>query len=62
MIPNNYPMAALNLICFALIFTSLTQAKIKPENIVGIWLFNQGAVRWLRTLLTMELMANSKEA
>ena len=43
MIPNNYPMAALNLICFALVLTPLTQARIEPENIVGIWLFNQGA-------------------
>ena len=36
-------MAALNLICFALVLTPLTQAKIEPENIVGIWLFDQGA-------------------
>ena len=35
-------MAALNLICFALILISFTQAEIEPENIVGIWFFNQG--------------------
>ena len=43
MIPNNYPMMALNLICFALVLSPLTQAEIEPENIVGIWLFDQGA-------------------
>ena len=42
MIPNNYPMMALNLICFALVLSPLTQAEIEPENIVGIWFFNQG--------------------
>ena len=42
MIPNNYPMMILNLICFALVLSPLTQAEIEPENIVGIQLFDQG--------------------
>ena len=43
MIPNNYPMMTLNLICFALVLSLLAQAEIEPEDIVGIWLFDQGA-------------------
>ena len=36
-------MYLLNLICFALVLSPLAQAEIEPENIVGIWLFDQGA-------------------
>ena len=36
-------MYLLNLICFALVLSPLAQAEIEPEDIVGIWLFDQGA-------------------
>ena len=37
-----FSLIGVSLICLGLIFTSLSSAKIDPETLSGVWLFNEG--------------------